>query len=217
MRKYEKAGGGEGCRRRTNLMATVVELRRLVPGTEVRKDDGAGRMRTFEDDAEGALADFLANSVVDTDDVVGAGGMGGHHGRRRRRSRTSEAGQPAQWRMEITPRSTPNGTTSNVHRNLSKNILRNIPALTFLRPKSISEAAPLPPRDRPISLPPAPRNQPTAAPSASTSTAPAFPETSQHSSSPSGHRHGSTRSSAGKSCFPSVSGSTRCILSLPRP
>lgn len=36
---------------------------------------------TFEDDTEGALADFLANAVVDADDVVGAGGMRSHYWR----------------------------------------------------------------------------------------------------------------------------------------
>lgn len=42
-------------------------------------DDGAEEgWSTLEDDTEGALADFLANAVVDTDDVVGSGGMGSH-------------------------------------------------------------------------------------------------------------------------------------------
>lgn len=40
-----------------------------------RRDGGS----TFEDDAEGALADFLAYAVVDADDVVGAGWMRGHY------------------------------------------------------------------------------------------------------------------------------------------
>ena len=63
-------------------MATVVELRRLVPGMGVRKDDGAEQgWSTLEDDTEGALADFLANAVVDPDDVVGPGGMRGHYWR----------------------------------------------------------------------------------------------------------------------------------------
>jgi hypothetical protein len=42
-------------------------------------DDGAEEgWSTLEDDTEGALADFLANAVVDADDVVGSGGMRRH-------------------------------------------------------------------------------------------------------------------------------------------
>ena len=61
--------------RLTNLMATVCELRRLVPvatneyrlGERTKKRDE--EKQTFEDDAEGALADLPANAVVSTNEI----------------------------------------------------------------------------------------------------------------------------------------------------
>ena len=84
----------------TNLMATVWELRRFVPGARMGsgwKEWTGGEWekgkQTFENDTEGALADLPANAVVAANEVWRGGVvLGGHGGR-------EEEGDGAQDRM----------------------------------------------------------------------------------------------------------------------
>lgn len=113
--RTENTGG------RTNLIATVCELSRFVPGgvqgSGSKRGLAGGRggrqaLRTFEDDTERPLADLLADAIVHADDVVGGGrgvrvchgvvvaGEKGAGGRRRRRRRARKKRPTGQNRRE---------------------------------------------------------------------------------------------------------------------